>query len=141
VTTSPVSQGTAAATISDGAAGKTRSPNDLHPQVPTSDQVTPAQQLAAKVEGVVEEPPAAPSVAGSLRQRSLPAASNEVTAKHSATNRPTRTFPVAGAAGAVQPTLNDGRVNVRPDVPPLGPCTEGVAALGLCSPNSRGESK
>ena len=46
VTISPVSQGTAAATGSNGAASQTPSPNEPHRQVSTSDQVSPAQQFA-----------------------------------------------------------------------------------------------
>ncbi len=116
------------------------SPSDPHPQVSTSDQVTPAQQFAAKADEVVREASAATAVAGDLR-RTMQAAGNEVTAKHSATNRPMRTYPAASAAGSVQSLLSDSRVNVRPDVPRPVACTEGVAALGLCSLNSRGESK
>jgi Double zinc ribbon len=143
--TSPASQGTAAATGSNGASRQTPSPNERsrsepHPQVSTSDQVTHAQQFAAKAEGVVKGPSAATAVAGDLR-RTMPAAGNEVTAKRSATNRPMRMYPAASAAGSVQSLLNDSRVNVRPDVPRPAACTEGVAALGLCSLNSRGESK
>jgi ribosomal protein L40E len=141
VTISPVSQGTAAATGSNGAASQTPSLNEPHPQVSTSDQVSPAQQFAAKAEGVVKEPSAATAVAGDLRNRTMPAAGNEGAAKPSATNRPMRRYPDASAAGSVQSPLSDGRVNVRPDVPRPGACTEGVAALGLCSLNSRGESK
>ena len=141
VTTSLVSQGTTAATGSNGAASQTPSPNEPHPQVSTRDQVTPAQQFAAKAEGVVKEPSAATAIAGDLRHRTMPAAGNEVTAKHSATNRPMRIYPAASAAGSVQSPLSDGRVNARPDVPRPGACTEGIAALGLCSPNSRGEGK
>ena len=141
VTTSPVGEGTSAATGSNGAASQTPSPSEPHPQVSTSDQVTPAQQFATKTEGVVNEPSAATAVAGDLRHRTMPAAGNKVTAKPAATNRPMRMYPPANAAGSVQPLLSDGRVNVRPDVPRPGACTEGVAALGLCSLNSRGESK
>jgi hypothetical protein len=142
---SPASQGTAAATASNGASSQTPapdkpSPSEPQPQVSTSDQVTPAQPFAAKAEGVVKEPSAAPTaIAGDLR-RTTPAAGNEVTAKHSATNRPMRTYPSASAAGSVQSLLSDSRV-VRPEVPRSGACTEGTAALGLCSLNSRGESK
>jgi hypothetical protein len=141
VTTSTVSQGTAAASGSNGAASQPPSPNEPHAQVSTGDRVTPAQQSAAKAEGVVKEPIAVTAVAGDLRHRTMRAADNEVTAKHSATNRPMRTYPAASAAGSVQSPLSDGRVNARPDVPRPGACTEAIAALGLCSLNSRTESK
>jgi Double zinc ribbon len=141
VTTSPVGEGTSAATGANGAASQTPSPSEPHPQDSTSDQVTPAQPFAAKTEGVVKEPSAATAVAGDLRHRTMPAAGNKVTAKPAVTNRPMRMYPPANGAGSVQSLLSDGRVNVRPDVPRPGACTEGVAALGLCSLNSRGESK
>jgi hypothetical protein len=115
-------------------------PSEPHPQVSTSDQVTPAQQFAAKADEGVREASAATAVAGDLR-RTMPAVGNDVTAKHSATNRPMRTYPAASAAGSVQSLLSDSRVNVPPDVPRPEACTEGIAALGLCSLNSRGESK
>jgi hypothetical protein len=143
--TSPASQGTAAATGSNGASSQTPSPNEPspsepHPQVSTSDQVISAQQFAAEAAGVVKEPSAATAAAGELR-RKVPAAGNEVPAKHSATNRPTRTDPAASAAGSVPSLLTDSRVNVRPNVPRPGACTEAIAALGLCSLNSKWESK
>ncbi len=139
ITISPVGQPTAAATGSNDAASQTPSPNEPHRQVSTNDQVSPAQQFADRTEGVVKKPSAATAAAGDLRDRTMPVAGNEVTAKHSATNRPTRMYPTAGAAGSVLAPVSDGRANVRPDVP--RPCTEGVAALGLCSLNSTGESK
>jgi ribosomal protein L40E len=141
VTISPVSQGTAAATGSNGADSQTPSPNKPQRQVSTSDQVSPAQQFATKAEGVVKKPNAPTADAGDLRDRTMPVAGNEVTAKHSATNRPMLRYPPASAAGSVQSPLSDGRANVRPDVPRPWACTEGVAALGLCSLNSKGESK
>jgi ribosomal protein L40E len=140
ITISPVGQGTAAATGPNDAGSQTPSPNEPHRQVSTSDQVSPAQQFADKAEGLVKKPSAATAAAGDLRDRTMPPAGNEVTAKHSATSRPTRMYPAASAAGSVQqPPLSDGRANVRPDAP--RPCTAGVAALGLCSLNSTGESK
>ena len=140
-TISPVNQGTAAATGSTGADSQTPSPNEPQRQVSTSDQVSPAQQFAPKAEGVVKKPNAPTADAGDLRDRTMPVAGNEVTAKHSATNRPMIRYPGASAAGSVQSPLSDGRANVRPDVPRPWACTEGVAALGLCSLNSKGESK
>jgi hypothetical protein len=144
VATSPASQATATATGSNEASSQTPSPNEVspsepHAQVSTSDHVIPAQQFAAKAKGVVKEPSSATAVAGELR-RKVPAAGNEVTAKQSATNRPMHTYPAASAAGSVQSRLSDSRV-VRPNVPRPGACTEAIAALGLCSLNSRGESK
>jgi ribosomal protein L40E len=141
VTTAPVSQGTAAATGSNGGASQTPSPNPPPPQVSTSDQVTPAQPFAAKAEGVVKEPSVAAAVGGGLRHGTMQAAGNEVTAEHSARNRRMRMSPAASAARSVQSPLSDGRANVRPDVPRPGACNEAVAALGLCSLNSTGGSK
>ena len=140
-TISPVGQGAAAANGSNGADSQTPSPNEPQRQVSTSDQVSPAQQFAPKAEGAVKKPNAPTADAGDLRDRTMPAAGNEVTAKHSATNRPMIRYPGASAAGSVQSPLSDGRANVRPDVPRPWACTEGVAALGLCSLNSKGESK
>ena len=141
VAISPVSQGTAAATGSIGAASQTPSPNDPHRQISTSDQVSPGQQSATKAEGAIKKPSAPTADAGDLRDRTMPAAGNEVTAKRSATNPPMRGYPAAGAAGSVQSPPSGGRSSVRSDVPRSGTCTEGVAALGLCSLNSGGESK
>jgi hypothetical protein len=103
--------------------------------------VTSAQHFAAKTEGVVKEPRAAIAVAGDLRQSTMPAVGNEVTAKHSATNRLMPTYQAASASGSVQPTLGDDRVSLWPDVEQQQPCTEGVTALGLCSLKSREESQ
>jgi hypothetical protein len=139
VTISPVGQGTTATSGSNGGGSQTLSPNEPHRQVSTSDQVSPSQQSAAKAEGVVKKPSAATADAGALRDRTTPVAGNEVTAKHSATNPPMRRYPAPSVAGSVQSPPSDGRANVRPELP--RPCTEGVAALGLCSPNSRGEGK
>jgi ribosomal protein L40E len=141
VTISPVNQGTAAATGSNGADSQTPPSNEPQRQVSTSDQVSPAQQFAAKAEGAVKKPNAPTADAGDLRDRTMPVAGNEVTAKHSATDRPMLRYPGASAAGSVQSPLSDGRANVRPDVPRSWACTEGVAALGLCSLNSKGEGK
>ena len=115
VATSPAGPGTTVATGSNGASSQRPSPSEAPPQVSTSGQVTPAQQFAANTDGVVKERTAATAVAKDLRHRTMPAAGNEVTAKHSS------------------------RVKVRPDVPRPRACTEGAAALGLCSSKSRGE--
>ena len=141
VTISPESQGTAAATRSNGAASQTPSPSESPRQVATSDQVSLGQQFSAKAEGLVKKPSASTANAGDLRDRTMSATSNEVTAKHSATNRPMREYPAASATESVQSPPSNGRANVRPDVPRTGACTEGIAALGLCSLNSSGESK
>ena len=74
-------------------------------------------------------------------KESMSTAGNDLRAKQSATNRPMRMYPDASAAVSVQSLLSDSRVNVRPNVPRTGACTEAVAALGLCSLNSKGENK
>jgi len=71
----------------------------------------------------------------------MPTASNEVAAKQSRTNRPMHMYPDASAPVSAQSLLGDSRVKVRPEVPRPSACTEAVAALGLCSPSSTGESK
>ena len=107
----------------------------------TSDQATPAQPFAPKTDEGVKGPSAAIPLDGELRRRTVQTAGNEVTAKDSARNRPMRIYPAASAAGSVQPLLGDGRASVRPVVPSPRACTTEVAALGLCSLNSKGESK
>jgi hypothetical protein len=109
ITSSPVGQGTAAATGAIGVAGQTPSPTEPRRQVSTSDDV--------------------------------PATNNEVTAKHSAPNRPMRTYPAATAPESLQLPPREPRANVRPDASRSRPCTEGVAALGLCSLKSGEENK
>ena len=131
VTSSPLSQDTAAANGPNRPASQPPSPNTPHRQASTSDQVSPSGVLAATADGAVKKP----------GDRAMPATGNEVTAKHSAPNRPTRTYSAATADGPMQLPLRDGRANVRPDVQRPRTCTEGVAALGLCSPNSGGENK
>lgn len=141
LTISPVGQGTVAPTGSSGAAGQTPSTNEPHRQVSTSVHVSPSEELAAKADDVVKKPSAATTNAGNLRDRTMPATGSEVTAKPSTPNRPMRTYSAATASGSVQPPLRDSRTTVRPDVPRPGPCTEAVAALGLCRLNSGGENK
>ena len=132
VTIPPVGQGTAATAGSNGAGRQIQSPNEPHARISTIDQASPAQQGASNPDGVLKRSGAETVDAGDLRDRGAPVAGNEIAAKPSAANRPMRTYPAASAARSPQPPLNDGRANVR-DEP--RPCTEGVTALGLCSPN------
>ena len=141
LTIAPVGQRTVAPTGSNGAAGQTPSTNAPPRGVSTGVPVSPSEELPAKADDVGKKPSAATTTAGNPRDRTMPATGSEVTAKPSTPNRPAHTYSAATASESVQPPPRDGRATVPPDVPPRGPCTEGVAALGLCSPNSGGENK
>ena len=135
LTISPVGQGTVAPTGSSGAAGQTPSTNTPHRRV------SPSEELPAKADDIGKQPDTATTTTGNVRDRTMPATGNEVTAKASTPNRVTHAYSASTASGSVQPPPRDGRATVPPDVPRRGPCTEGVAALGLCSPSSGGENK
>jgi len=141
VANSPVGQGTAAATGSNGAASQTPLANEPHPQVSTSDHASPPEQAPAKADEVMKKPNAATANTGNLRDGTMPASSNEVSAKSSAPNRPIRTYQAATASDPVQLPPRDDRAKVGLDASRPRPCTEGVAALGLCNLNSGGENK
>lgn len=66
---------------------------------------------------------------------------DQLAARDAAANRSTATPAATGAAAPVESPLGDSRVNVPPDVPRPGTCTEAAAALGLCSPIPLGENK
>lgn len=140
VTSSTLSEGATAASDSTGSAGRTRSPNDPPPQVSTSDQVSPGQESATKTEGAITKPGLPTADAGDVRDKTVRTAGNEVSAKRSTTNPPVRRYPAAGAAGPVQSPPSGDRSSARTNAPPSRACTERVAALGLCSLNSAGES-
>jgi len=131
----PVGQGTVAPTGSSGAAGETPSTNTAHRRV------SPSEEMPAKADDVGKMPSTPTTTTGNLRDKTMPATGSEVTAKASTPNRVTHANSAATASGSVQPPPKDGRATVPPDVPRQGPCTESVAALGLCSPNSGGENK
>jgi len=139
-TGAPAGQGTAAATGSTGVASQTPSPNEPRLQLSTSDRVSAPEDAAARANEVVKKPSAATANAGKVRD-GAPATSNEVTTKYSAPNRPMRTYQDATSSDPVQLPLGDDRAKARLDASRPRPCTEGVAALGLCSMNSGGERK
>jgi cytoskeletal protein RodZ len=97
----------------------------------TRNQISPLQQFDAKTEEVAKKPSAPSADAEDLRNRTTPVAGNDVTAKHSATDRPVRRYPAASAAGSMQSRPSDGRADFRSDS--QRQCTDRVAALGLCS--------
>jgi ribosomal protein L40E len=140
-TGSTVSQAATAASDSTGAAGQLRQPNDPPRQISTSDQASPGQESATKTEGAITRPGAPAAEAGDVRDQAISAAGNEISAKRSGTNPPVRRYPASGVASPVQSPPGGDRSSARTDAPSSRACTEGVAALGLCTLNSAGESK
>jgi ribosomal protein L40E len=141
VTSSTVSQDATAASDSTGAAGQKGSPNDPPRQVSTSDQVSLRQESAAKTEGAITKPGLPAADAGDVRDKTIGAPGNEISAKRSTTKPPVRRYPAAGATGPAQSPPSGDRSTARTGAPPSRTCTEAVAALGLCSLNSAVESK
>jgi len=131
-----VGQGAAATSDSTGAGSKTPSTHESTRQVSTSNQESPAQQLLNKAEPPGGKRSGVTAEDGDVHGRAAPVAGNDATAKHSAKSRPMRTNQATSETASAQSQMGDGRAKIHPDSP--RPCTEGVAALGLCSPNSTG---
>jgi hypothetical protein len=138
VATAPVGQDAAPTPASSGGGDK-QSTGDPHPQVPASDPVSPVQKFADKANGAAKGASAATADAGNPQDRTPSAEGDREPPKYSATRRPIRTSPTADAAGSAQLLPRDSRAPSQADK--ARPCTEGIAALGLCSANSEEASK
>ena len=105
-----------------------------HLQVPAA-----AASQSADTVGVGPRP--ATPVATESRQKAMRAAGQRVVPKQMPSSRSTATYPKPVAGILMQLRAADTAVRVAPDASRARACTEAVAALGLCNPDTRGESK
>lgn len=101
-----------------------------------SHAATPSQAADAGAAGTF----APTSVAGESRQKAMQAAGRRVAPKQTASNRWTATYPDPNARVLMQPRATDTRTNIPTEVSRPRDCTEAVAVLGFCDPNTRGEN-
>jgi Double zinc ribbon len=104
------------------------------PRVSTSDKATSRQPSAAQAKGVERQAEA--NVATKPRDETARAAASQIGTVTSTASRPA----TAARAPAQSPPAS-GRENVPRASPIAGPCTEALAAAGLCSPTSTEGSK
>jgi hypothetical protein len=147
VTASPINQSGKGVIRPDGANGQAPTPRQSAAVVTSqlgvskSDQAAPAQQLVTEAAEVARAPGAEAAAAAEPRPKTTRAGASRVASARSAADPSTSTYRAAAAAAPPQLPLNNSRVTVPPDAPRPSVCTEAVAALGLCSLTSRGESK
>jgi hypothetical protein len=98
-----------------------------------------AASQSADIVGVRPRP--ATPLATESRQKAMQAAGPRVVPKEMPSNRSTATYPEPGAGILMRPRAADAAVRVAPNASRARVCTEAVAALGLCNPDTRGESK
>jgi hypothetical protein len=106
---------------------------------------TPAQSLAAAPSQTADTvgvgPRPATPVGTESRQKALQAARQRVVPKEMPSNRSTATYPEPVAGILMQPRAADTRARIAPNASRERACTEAVAALGLCNPDTKVESK
>ena len=147
VTASPINQSGKGVIRPDGVNGQAPTPRQSaavvtsHLGVSKSDQAAPAQQLVTEAAEVARAPGAEAAAAAEPRPKTTRAGASRVASARSAADPSSSTYRAAAAAAPPQLPLNNSRVTVPPDAPRPSVCTEAVAALGLCSLTSRGESK
>jgi double zinc ribbon protein len=147
VTASPVNQSGKGVIGTDGVNGQALTPRQPDtavtppPEVSTSDQAAPAQQLVTETAEVGRATDAKTTVAAQPRHKTTRVAASRVASARSATDPSASTYRAAAAGAAVQLPQSNSRVNVPSDAPRPSTCTEAVAALGLCSVTPRSESR
>jgi ribosomal protein L40E len=109
-----------------------------------AEALTPAQSHAARPSQAADAGAArtlAPtSGAGEPRQKAMQAAGRRVVPKQTASNRWAATYPDPTARVLMRPRATDTHANVPTEVSRPRGCTEAVAVLGFCNPNTRGEN-
>ena len=107
-----------------------------------AEALTPAQSRAATPSQAADAGAAgtfAPtSVAGESRQKAMQAAGRRVVPKQTASNRWAATDPDPTARVLMRPRATDTHTNIPTEVSRPRDCTEAVAVLGFCNPNTRG---
>jgi hypothetical protein len=147
VTASPVNQSGKGVIGTDGVKGLALTPRQSdvavtpQPEVSTSDQAAPAQQLVTEAAAVARASDAETTVATEPRHKTKRVAASRVASARSAAGPSASTYRAAAAAAPVQLPQSNSRVNVPSDAPHPSTCTEAVAALGLCSLTSIRDSR
>jgi hypothetical protein len=109
-----------------------------------AETLTPAQAPAAtasqSVDTVGVGPPPATPVATESRQKAVQAVGQRAVPKQMPSNRSTAKYPEPVAGILMRPRATDTRANIPTEVSRSRDCTEAVAVLGFCNPNTRGEN-
>jgi hypothetical protein len=107
--------------------------------------LTPAQSLAVPPSQTADTvgmgPRPATPVATESRQKAVPAAGQQIVPKEMSSNRSTATYPDPVRGILMRPRAAATAVRIAPATPRAMACTEAVAALGLCNPDTKAESK
>jgi ribosomal protein L40E len=146
VAASPTTRGSIRAGGVDGVGGETPTPPEPsrvestgQPPRSTS-QIAAAQPFGNKTARAAGVSSAVTAIAVEPRKKTARTVDDRGASQTVAT-RSSTSYPATAAVEAELPRQADSRVNVRPDTQRLSACTEAVAALGLCNPGTRGESK
>jgi hypothetical protein len=110
-----------------------------------TEALTPAQSLAAAPSQTADTvgvgPRPATPVATESRRKAMPAAGQQIVPKEIPSNRSTATYPDPLGGILMRPRAAATAVRIAPATPRARACTEAVAALGLCNPDTKAESK